>query len=49
LTSEPSQAPSPLVEALRELDVDSLTPMEALRWIAEWRHRLGVDTLEPAK
>jgi DNA mismatch repair protein MutS len=31
---------SPLAEALRALDPDRMTPVEALQWIQEWRQRL---------
>jgi DNA mismatch repair protein MutS len=31
----------PLVSELRELDVENLTPLEALRLIARWKEELG--------
>ncbi len=37
------EAPTPVApveEALRALDLDRMSPLEALHWIAEWRRRL---------
>ncbi|TAK14911.1 MAG: DNA mismatch repair protein MutS [Anaerolineae bacterium] len=31
----------PLVEAMKALKIDELSPMEALNWLAEWKARLG--------
>ncbi|MCI4362543.1 MAG: DNA mismatch repair protein MutS, partial [Thermoplasmata archaeon] len=44
LPTESAPSPSPaVVEALRLLDPDRMTPVEALRWIHEWRKRLDGD------
>jgi DNA mismatch repair protein MutS len=34
-------APHPVVEALRALDLETLTPLEALNRIAEWKRQCG--------
>ncbi|MCI4331631.1 MAG: DNA mismatch repair protein MutS [Thermoplasmata archaeon] len=41
LSAEAPAVPSPVEEALRELDPERLTPIDALHWVAEWRRRLG--------
>ncbi len=41
LFSPPPPEPSPLEEAVRALDVDRTTPLEALAFLADWRSRLG--------
>jgi DNA mismatch repair protein MutS len=33
----------PIADALRELDPDAITPIEALRMIGEWKRRFGGD------
>jgi DNA mismatch repair protein MutS len=35
-----SSTPSPVEEALRTLDPDSMSPLEALEWVTEWRRKL---------
>jgi DNA mismatch repair protein MutS len=40
--SSPTRSPA-VVAALRELDPDRMTPVDALRWIHEWRKRLDED------
>ena len=37
----PEPEPHPLVETLRQLDVDSLTPMQALETIQQWRSEVA--------
>jgi DNA mismatch repair protein MutS len=36
-----ASAAHPVIDALAALDVDSITPMDALRLLAEWKARLG--------
>jgi DNA mismatch repair protein MutS len=36
-----AHAPSPIEEALRKLDLDRITPLEALKHMAEWKETLG--------
>jgi hypothetical protein len=33
-------ADSPVVDALRALDLNATTPLEALRWLEQWKERL---------
>jgi DNA mismatch repair protein MutS len=40
LPSEADGTPTPLEAALRALDPERMSPMEALAWIHEWRRRL---------
>ncbi|NLE37274.1 MAG: hypothetical protein GX621_04540, partial [Pirellulaceae bacterium] len=37
-------AEHPLLDELRALDLDRVTPIEALQRIAEWKERLGGDS-----
>ncbi|HEY6238326.1 MAG TPA: DNA mismatch repair protein MutS, partial [Thermoplasmata archaeon] len=39
--------PSPVEEALRTLDPTHMTPVEALRWVADWQRRLGGERTKP--
>ena len=41
LLGPPAPPPSPVAEAIRALDVERMTPIEALAFLAEWRRRLG--------
>ena len=47
-TDEPSTSPSPAEIALRALDPERMTPMEALQFLTEWRRRLTGDPAEPS-
>ncbi len=38
--------PTPVEGALRALDLDRLSPLEAHRWLVEWRRRLGTPSQE---
>jgi DNA mismatch repair protein MutS len=40
LASEPDATPTPLEAALRALDPERMSPLEALAWIHDWRRRL---------
>jgi DNA mismatch repair protein MutS len=37
----PPAEPHPVVEALRELDLDAMTPLEAMNRLAELQKKLG--------
>ena len=41
LFSPPAAAAHPLLAELGELDVDALSPLEALNQLAAWKQRLG--------
>ncbi|MCI4368644.1 MAG: DNA mismatch repair protein MutS [Thermoplasmata archaeon] len=41
LPAEALAPPSALEEALRSLDLDRMTPLEALAWLSDWRVRLA--------
>jgi DNA mismatch repair protein MutS len=43
LFSAPAPAYGPVADALRALDVESLTPLQALNWLADWKSKIAGD------